>query len=279
MRAKQAWTIQSLVSCVVFNGLTVAVFFYGAKQVLHGMQQWVDPFVKTNVTGISEEAQSAFTSLNRILVDTGDHLAAVLFGTAAVATLLLWIFLLLRGRSFAQRALIEAPASPSRATPPSSESPKPPEREKRAEKKKIMEVSPAPEPQGPPSPQQAVQILSILQREGRLIDFLQEDLSLYEDAQIGAAVRSIHQGCRQVLSEYMELKPVLEESEGTDVTVPAGFDARAIRLTGNVSGTPPFKGSLRHRGWRVIRMQLPQSSSPPQKKDWILAPAEVEVEG
>ena len=278
MRAKQAWTIQSLVSCIVFNGLTVAAFFYGAKQILHGMQQWVDPFVKTNVSGLPEEAQSAFTNLNQILVDTSGHLAPALFGTAALGTLLLWIFLLLRGWAFTRRAVLEAPASPSREAPRASASSKPPEREKRPEKK-IVEVSHAPEQQGPPSPQQAVQLLSILQREGRLIDFLQEDLSLYEDAQIGAAVRSIHQGCGKVLSEYMELKPVFEESEGADVTVPAGFDARAIRLTGNVTGTPPFKGSLRHRGWRVIRMQLPQSSSPQQKKDWILAPAEVEVEG
>lgn len=279
MRAKGAWTIQSLVSCILFNGLTVAVFFYGAKQVLHGMGQWVGPFVQTGVSGLSEEARSAFTNLNQILVDTGAYLVPVLFGTAAIGTLLLWIFLLLRGRAFARNAAMEAPTAPAREAPPSPESPaKPPEREKRSEKK-IAAAPPAPEQQAPPSPQQAVQLLSILQREGRLIDFLQEDLSLYEDAQIGAAVRNIHQGCRQVLSEYMELKPIFEETEGADVTVPDGFDARAIRLTGNVTGTPPFKGSLRHRGWRVTRLQLPQSSSPQQKKDWILAPAEVEVEG
>src|SRR5207253_6846543 len=35
----------------------------------------------------------------------------------------------------------------------------------------------------------AVQLLAILQREGRLLDFLQEDVDGYADAQIGAAVR------------------------------------------------------------------------------------------
>jgi hypothetical protein len=133
---------------------------------------------------------------------------------------------------------------------------------------------PVPEPRQ--SSEGAVQMLAALQREGRLIDFLQEDLSAYEDGQIGAAVRSIHMGCREILKEHMEIKPVFEEKEGSTVTIPAGFDTTAIRLTGNVTGNPPFRGTLRHRGWKVERIRLPHSQE--QKDHWILAPAEVEIE-
>ena len=119
-------------------------------------------------------------------------------------------------------------------------------------------------------------MLAILQREGRLVDFLQEDLRPYTDDQIGAAVRSIHQGCQAALLEHVDLKPILEDAEGAEVTVPPDFDPKAIRLTGNVSGDPPFRGTLRHHGWRVVRLDLPQVTAP-QELGWILAPAEVEI--
>jgi hypothetical protein len=137
------------------------------------------------------------------------------------------------------------------------------------------EAPPLPVPEPRQSSEGAIQMLAALQREGRLIDFLQEDLSGYEDGQIGAAVRSIHMGCREILKEHMEIKPVFEEKEGSTVTIPAGFDTTVIRLTGNVTGDPPFRGVLRHRGWRVERILLPQSQE--QKDHWILAPAEVEI--
>jgi hypothetical protein len=119
-------------------------------------------------------------------------------------------------------------------------------------------------------------MLAALQREGRLIDFLQEEITSYEDGQIGAAVRNIHAGCKEALKEYLEIKPVFQESEGATITVPPGFDARAIRLTGNVTGNPPFRGILRHRGWKVDRIRLPQAAE--QIVHSILAPAEVEIE-
>lgn len=274
MQAKRSWAIQSFLSCFVINGLTVAFFFYTARQILRGMHQWVEPFLKTSVPGLPEEAQSAFTNLNQLLNETGQYLAPVIFGTAAIAAFLLWIVLLSRGRAFAARTSAQTAAP---AAPPSAASSKPAREESRTAGKAANVPAPLEQP-AKASPQTAVQMLSILQREGRLIDFLQEDLSLYDDSQIGAAVRGIHEGCRKALSEHLELKPVFTETEGEEVTVPAGFDARAVRLTGNVTGTPPFKGSLRHRGWRVTRVQLPQSSTPQQEKDWILAPAEVEME-
>ncbi len=130
----------------------------------------------------------------------------------------------------------------------------------------------------PPSEASAIQILSILQRKGRLIDFLQEDLSAYQDEQIGAAVRTIHEGCKQALAEYIDLEPIFTEEEGSPITVEPGFDAHAIRLTGNIVGDPPFKGALRHRGWRVVRLDLPKQT-PAQQKQRIVAAAEVEING
>ena len=119
-------------------------------------------------------------------------------------------------------------------------------------------------------------MLAILQRQGRLIDFLQEDLRMYEDAQIGTAVRGIHEGCRQALAEHLQLEPIFKEDEGTAVTVPPGFDTHAVRLTGDVAGEPPFTGVLRHRGWRVVSMNLPKQARG-QDEQMIVAAAEVEV--
>jgi hypothetical protein len=132
-------------------------------------------------------------------------------------------------------------------------------------------------PPAPPKPttDAAVQLLSLFQREGRLVDFLREDIQPYDDAQIGAAVRAIHQSCRDVLAEHLTLEPVLSGNEGEDVTVPKGFDPSAIRLTGNVTGEPPFRGALRHAGWRAAKVKLP--AQPAGQDPQIVAPAEVEI--
>jgi len=121
----------------------------------------------------------------------------------------------------------------------------------------------------------AVQMLALLQRDGRLVDFLEEDISAYPDGQLGAAVRSIHSSCRQVLDRYIKLEPVLSSEEEHPVTVPAGFDPAAIKLVGSVSGQPPIRGLLRHRGWRVSQVTLP--SLPQGSGRAIVAPAEIEV--
>ena len=119
-------------------------------------------------------------------------------------------------------------------------------------------------------------LLSVFQREGRLLDFLSEDLDLYPDEQIGAAVRSIHANCRKVMDKNLAPVPVLDQEEGDEVVVAEGFDPAAIKLTGNVTGDPPFKGRLRHKGWRAKRLELPTLSEIQNVK--IIAPAEVEVE-
>src|ERR1700724_4737502 len=94
-------------------------------------------------------------------------------------------------------------------------------------------------------------MLSLLQRDGRLVDFLAEDISVYPDVQLGAAVRTIHETCRQVLDHYVKLEPILDSEEDQPVTVQAGFDPAAIKLIGNVAGERPVRGLLRHKGGGV----------------------------
>jgi hypothetical protein len=119
-------------------------------------------------------------------------------------------------------------------------------------------------------------LISVLQREGRLIDFFAEDLKDYDDAQIGAAVREIHGTCRSVVEKSLSLKPVIEKLEGETVTVQSDFDPNAIKLVGNVTGEPPFTGTLRHRGWHAGKLEIPTFSG--SKDPGILAPAEIEIQ-
>lgn len=130
--------------------------------------------------------------------------------------------------------------------------------------------------EGPPSDtfDRAIQMLALMQRDGRLIDFLTENISAYPDAQLGAAVRRIHESCRAVLNQYVELEPVLNSEEDQPVTVQPGFDPAAIKLIGNLAGEPPIRGVLRHKGWRVKQVNLPPW---PRGAAPIVAPAEVEV--
>ena len=140
-------------------------------------------------------------------------------------------------------------------------------------------IAPAAEPQPvivrETTPEAALQLLGLLQREARFIDFVQEDVAAYSDADIGAAARVVHEGCRKVLGAHFSIAPVRNEPEGSRVTLAAGFDATAVRLTGNVVGQAPFTGTLGHRGWRVTEARLPQLTD--DKAAAILAQAEVEL--
>jgi hypothetical protein len=141
--------------------------------------------------------------------------------------------------------------------------------------------TPAPAPAPAPvtlrvaTPDAAMQLLALLQREARLIDFANENIAAYADADIGAAARVVHEGCARVLREHFTIEPVRSENEGARVTLPEGFDAASVRLTGNVVGKAPFTGVLNHRGWRAADVRLPQLAE--QHDARILAPAEVEL--
>ncbi|MGV3775028.1 MAG: DUF2760 domain-containing protein [Verrucomicrobiales bacterium] len=118
-------------------------------------------------------------------------------------------------------------------------------------------------------------VLSALQQEGRLIDFLQQDVAAFSDEEVGAAARVVHAGCRKSIQQYVTVEPVLKDEEGSTIHVPAGFDAQRIRLTGAVSGQPPFNGALKHHGWVVKEVRFPTLAETVDHK--VLAPAEVEI--
>jgi hypothetical protein len=142
-----------------------------------------------------------------------------------------------------------------------------------------------PEPVAPAAPEPpklreaptdaALQLLGLLQREGRLMDFLQEDMSAYSDAQVGGAARVVHDACKRALDAHVHLERIRSEAEGSRVSVPKGFSASEIRLLGNVAGEPPFAGSLAHAGWRVTHIELPKLSEGHDVR--VIAAAEVEV--
>ncbi len=121
----------------------------------------------------------------------------------------------------------------------------------------------------------ALAMLALLQREGRLIDFLREPLDNFTDADIGAAARDVHRGCRKVLDQHLTMEAVMPGAEEDRVTVPKGFDPAEIRLIGEAHGEAPFKGTLRHHGWRVTDAKLPTLVEGVDRS--VVAPAEVEV--
>ena len=137
---------------------------------------------------------------------------------------------------------------------------------------KIIEAAPV---AATPDASPAMQLLAIMQREGRFIDFLQEDVGSFSDAQVGAAARVVHAGCKRALADYVVLEPVRREPEGAAVVLDRGFDAGRTRLTGNVVGEPPFKGKLTHHGWQIATIKLPTLTNGHDPK--VIAPAEVEL--
>jgi hypothetical protein len=141
---------------------------------------------------------------------------------------------------------------------------------------------PAPKPAAPPEPAAdhidgAVEMLAILQRDSRLIDFLMEDISAYDDEQIGAAVRSMHDQCKASLIRYVRLTPVIDAVEGTQASVAniaAADKPSLVKFIGNVPAQTPKSGTLRHKGWRAEKIELPK----PKHGAVVIAPAEIEIE-
>ena len=126
---------------------------------------------------------------------------------------------------------------------------------------------------------QVVCLLASFQEKGRLIDFLMDDITAYEDAQVGAAARVVHQGCRAVLDKEFEILPVHSGPEGSSVTVPEQRAHDEYRLSGNLNGQTPFTGTLVHKGWRTAAVKLPKPVLDPAAPERLptIAPAEVEI--
>jgi len=144
----------------------------------------------------------------------------------------------------------------------------------------IAESKPAPQPKKttPPKPvrNDAVTLLATLQREARLLDFFQESIGDYEDAQIGAAVRDVHRQTAEVLERMFAIRPLLDDAEGSVVQIPADADASRFNLTGEVGDQRPDSGTMMHHGWRATRCELPRWTGSDNGK-LVIAPAEVEV--
>ena len=168
------------------------------------------------------------------------------------------------GRALANPEFARQAAALLRPPQPQSQEIKPP-----AAKPKPVEL--------PPERQHAsgLAVLSLLQREGRLIDFLQEEVTAFSDAEVGAAARVVHAGCKKVFKEYFTVEPILKDAEGAAVKIPAGFDAQRIRITGNVAGQPPFRGTLKHHGWIAVAVHMPTVSEALDPR--VLMAAEVEL--
>jgi hypothetical protein len=183
---------------------------------------------------------------------TGGHSVPMVALSILVAVLVL-AFSLVGGKSGAPAAPLQTPAPPV----------------------------PAPVPIQPPTlaanqaEAEVVAFFGLLQEKGRLVDFLMEDVTPYEDAEVGAAARVIHQGCRQVLQEYFSISPISEAQEGAQVTVPAGYSPDRYRLVGKLTGEPPFTGTLLHKGWKTEFVKLPRIVTKEHLPS--IAPAEVEL--
>jgi hypothetical protein len=113
----------------------------------------------------------------------------------------------------------------------------------------------------------------MLQREARLVDFVQQDIGSYSDVDVGAAARVVHEGCRRALRGHAVFSPIREEAEGASVRLESGFDS--VKLVGNVRGAAPYQGVLRHRGWRVESLTLPRIVGTHDLR--VIAPAELEL--
>lgn len=135
-------------------------------------------------------------------------------------------------------------------------------------------AKPAPPPKANAS-DGALQMLGILQRDGRILDFVLEDIAPYSDEQVGSAARGVHDQVKEALDRYFRFAPVIDGVEGTFTNAPAK-DPALVKFIGNVPATPPAGGILRHRGWQVTQVNFP--ALPTGANLRVMAPAELEVE-
>lgn len=190
---------------------------------------------------------------------------------ALMGLLILLLLIMVSSRSQYKKGIIAAKIQPIQPAEPTVKIV-----EKIVEVEKIV-PAPSPEPVilKEYTPDAALQVLSLLQKEARFIDFIKEDIASYSDADIGAAARVVHEGCNKTINEHFSLAPVRNEQEGSQITLPVDFDAAEIRLTGNIVGNAPFSGTLVHKGWRITDVRLPKLTQ--GHKPNIVAAAEIEL--
>ena len=173
--------------------------------------------------------------------------------TMPIAAVALLLAIAISHFPFSSAAKLRLPAPPPVAAKPP---PPPPERQAEAE---------------------VVAFLGLLQEKGRLVDFLMDDVSLYDDSRVGAAARVVHFGCRDVLQEHFKVTPISDAEEGSRVTIPENYSVDEYRLMGKITGDPPFKGVLLHKGWKTESVKLPRIIKTEEKRLPSIAPALVEM--
>ncbi len=235
-----------LVFMVFLAGAFTAAIYFGKTNLPRDLSQMVTP---------GASPKDLISQVARMLDTYAVYLTFIFAGVSILCGMVLWLILKSVAKGALSSALTSKPSAKQGAAA-------------LAEKKDDQQAL--------RNQRLFLHLLGALQREGRFVDFLQEDIETYEDDQIGAAVRNIHGNCRKVINKNLPIKPIAEGNEGEQITVEKGFDPDAIKLTGQVTGEPPFRGIIRHKGWRAQKLELPDLSA--IKDPTIISPAEVEIE-
>lgn len=235
-----------LVFMVFLAGVFTATIYFGKANLSRDLSQMVTPDVSP---------KDLISQVTRQLDTYAVYQASIFAGVSLLCGTVLWLLLKSVATGVLSSTVVPKPTAKQSAAVS-------------AEKKDVRQAL--------RNQRLFLHLLGVLQREGRFVDFLQEDIEIYGDDQIGAAVRNIHSSCRKAINKNLPIKPITEGNEGEQITVEKGFDPDAIKLTGRVTGEPPFRGIIRHKGWRAQKLELPDLSA--IKDPTIISPAEVEIE-
>jgi len=252
---------------LIWMSILGGILFYYINETTELLTNQITPLVMKAHKPSSHELL-VMTQVNLTLKTIHEYCPYIFLGLFFIVSLLLWLCI----RFYIVRVIRKLRATDLKNS------------EETSSKKKVKKSKPPEDvPKGPSKQERkkeerfrSLHLIALLQREGRLLDFFNEDLDAFENEQIGAAVRKIHSDCKSAIQKYIGPKPVLEQAEGDTVTIEPGFDPSSIKMTGNVSGKPPFKGVLQHRGWKCSKFELPGLSN--VKDPNIIAPAEVEIQ-
>ncbi|RYZ09818.1 MAG: DUF2760 domain-containing protein [Myxococcales bacterium] len=174
-----------------------------------------------------------------------------------------WFRILFDGRYAARVAALEEGAPEPESLPRESRVAPPPP---------VAETPRAEAPRASPE-DGALQLLALLQREGRFVDFVEQEVTAFSDQDVGAAARLVHEGCRKALHAHARVSSVRTEAEGARLSLEQ--PSAEVKLVGNVAGAAPFRGVLRHRGWKVDELRLPKLIGAHDPK--VVAQAELEL--
>jgi len=253
----------TLIWIIIWIGLIGGIIFIYMDRTIELLTNQLKPFVMDAQKPSSHELM-VITQIKLTLESLNEFFPYVLFALFFSASLLLWLCIRFHAVRVIRKLQTEVPEEPTG-------------------KPVDLKAKKTEEPSGPTKQERkrnerfrSLHLISLLQREGRLLDFLNEDLENFNNEQIGAAVRKIHADCQSAIQKYIGPKPIMEQNEGETVSIDPGFDPSTIKMTGNVSGKPPFKGTLQHRGWRCSKFEMPGLSN--VKDPNIISPAEIEIQ-